>query len=988
MTLHLCRLTHDLHLVIEVGRYQRAAEDYPGVIPPTRAGVDEDLNVVMAHGVPAFLRPGRDGETLITFCTPRYEIECGPTRKGGGYYAYRLSPLSLRSHNQIARCALRVQPRRWVLHAEVVELKAVGDVPAGFDKIRALWEAAENTVPRPPAASQELTPAQSTFLNHVETLIDLACTIEQEKAIAQGVALVVSAAPAVAARLTGDTYRFRLAAATEFALGDYVRAGVGEAGASGIGYTGVIQTLGAQGREVQVRFHQFVDWDHVQQVAWLAPFVSTKQYRIQKDALQALRARRALNPAVLPAIVEGQFAPYTLPAAALALAELNPAQRDMVTRAVSVPDLLLALGPPGTGKTHTIRAIVRHQTARGHKVLITSKNNKAVDNVLEALHDVDALRIGREEAVSSSVQPLMIDYRARALQAQILANTEPHFAAMAAIEAAWPTLQQRLDALLHTIMEQEQARARLIQAETALRDWQRARYDDAAAAIERQTRRFHDASGRAFRAVADADALCHRMNWQSALCRLPWRRDENLAQWERMNVRWQALVLRRQAAVAEMEVAARNVQQIWEAYYRLAAASVEALRYKQTIVAAEQEVARIRAGIAEGLAQVQTLGAHFADAPRLEATADSPRAKLEKWWQDLTAWRAVALHRKDLLTDWRALLQTRHQALYPTLIQMAEVVGATCIGVATDARFEDLTFDLMIADEAGQIQVMDLLVPLVRARRAVLVGDDRQLPPVVEDDLRARLNGADETLQGWLEQSLFEQLFRRETTPESRKVMLDTQYRMPRVIADFISQQFYAGRYRTGREVAYTDPFFAAPLVLVDTGQERDRWERPAQEAEGIRGYINALEARVVADLVLAYHDRGVEWGVIVPYKKQAENIRRVLRLRRRALPEAVLQDWVATVDAFQGKERDLIIYGFTRSNARGNVGFLAELRRLNVSLTRAKRQLVLVGDAPMLTQARDAAFAHLMQALVTTVKTLPGGYLNVHDLRRQLAPD
>jgi hypothetical protein len=161
----------------------------------------------MAHGVPAFLRPGRDGETLITFCTPRYEIECGPTRKGGGYYAYRLSPLSLRSHNQIARCALRVQPRRWVLHAEVVELKAVGDVPAGFDKIRALWEAAENTVPRPPAASQELTPAQSTFLNHVETL-SIWPAPSSRKGDCQGVALVVSAAPAVPRVLPGTLTAF------------------------------------------------------------------------------------------------------------------------------------------------------------------------------------------------------------------------------------------------------------------------------------------------------------------------------------------------------------------------------------------------------------------------------------------------------------------------------------------------------------------------------------------------------------------------------------------------------------------------------------------------------------------------------------------------------------------------------------------------------------------------------------------------------------
>jgi superfamily I DNA and/or RNA helicase len=126
---------------------------------------------------------------------------------------------------------------------------------------------------------------------------------------------------------------------------------------------------------------------------------------------------------------------------------------------------------------------------------------------------------------------------------------------------------------------------------------------------------------------------------------------------------------------------------------------------------------------------------------------------------------------------------------------------------------------------------------------------------------------------------------------------------------------------------------------------------------------------------------------VIVPYKKQAEAIRRELRRRQTGLSEDDLLSRVATVDSFQGKELDIIIFGFTRSNAEGRIGFLTELRRLNVSLTRARRQLVLVGDSQTLTTTPDQAFARLAQALLKIVKQTPKGYLYASELPHALQP-
>jgi hypothetical protein len=347
------------------------------------------------------------------------------------------------------------------------------------------------------------------------------------------------------------------------------------------------------------------------------------------------------------------------------------------------------------------------------------------------------------------------------------------------------------------------------------------------------------------------------------------------------------------------------------------------------------------------------------------------------------AWQGQAPVRFALLGEWRTLLQTRHQALYPTLIRMADVVGATCIGIATDARFEDLEFDLVIADEAGQIQAMDLLVPLVRAKKAVLVGDHKQLPPVVDEEIKKRLDVENLAQLEWLEKSLFEQIIQKESVPVTRKVMLDTQYRIPPLVADFISAEFYGNEYKTGHTHTYSDQFFDHPMVFIDTQRADQRFETNVREVDGNPGYTNELEARLIVSLVHAYLKSGAEWGVIVPYKKQAELIRQKLRNQ---IPDEELEDLVATVDSFQGKERDIIIFGFTRSNRFGRVGFLTESRRLNVSLTRARHQLILVGDATFLAATVEDEFSGFIGRLLSIVRKNNGAYIYADQLGKRLS--
>ena len=200
----------------------------------------------------------------------------------------------------------------------------------------------------------------------------------------------------------------------------------------------------------------------------------------------------------------------------------------------------------------------------------------------------------------------------------------------------------------------------------------------------------------------------------------------------------------------------------------------------------------------------------------------------------------------------------------------------------------------------------------------------------------------------------------------SQVVRLTQQRRMPRVIADFVSDTFYDGTLRTMVERAHHDVLFARPLAFVDTsglpeGRRRESAARTRNSRSG-GGYVNDAEARILARLAAFYHRRGEEWALIVPYAAQ---IARICELLGDEITDTDVVDTnVGTVDSFQGGERDVILYGFTRSNPQGSVGFLDELRRANVAFTRAKHQLVLVGDLGTLVNADKPGFRTLSRSL------------------------
>jgi DNA replication ATP-dependent helicase Dna2 len=278
-------------------------------------------------------------------------------------------------------------------------------------------------------------------------------------------------------------------------------------------------------------------------------------------------------------------------------------------------------------------------------------------------------------------------------------------------------------------------------------------------------------------------------------------------------------------------------------------------------------------------------------------------------------------------------------------LRSATVVAATTASCGS-RMMRDQDFDTAIVDEAGQLTEPGTLAATTLADRAVLVGDHHQLPPVVqaEDDIAADDRCAD------LGESLFQRLI--ETYPDA-SVLLDQQYRMAQRIQAFASQEFYDGRLRPATGDVAAQRIGDLPGV--------DANALPGHLQDGVNfldpdgttvGNTNPDEAAAVAETVQSYLDAGValsDIGVIAPYRAQVAEI-------NKHVPDGLAVD---TVDRFQGSSKEVIVISFVATGDLDSPIF-EDYRRVNVALTRAKKALVLVGDADALST--DDTYARMVE--------------------------
>jgi superfamily I DNA and/or RNA helicase len=408
-----------------------------------------------------------------------------------------------------------------------------------------------------------------------------------------------------------------------------------------------------------------------------------------------------------------------------------------------------------------------------------------------------------------------------------------------------------------------------------------------------------------------------------------------------------------------------------------------------------------------------------------EKAPESPQAV-----RDALKKLTVQIERNKQLTvfseNWLDCLHRNSEQLSKRLAKYINLVCATTIGIASDEYFgdgkplEQKQFDLLVIDEAGKVTEPRFLVAATRAKKWVIVGDHKQLPPYYDRKLNNIFAEVNELRnQNDLSQldpsvlrisyfeNLWNQLFASETEPEkadARFVTLDVQRRMHPDLALFISDMFYQNKYKSPegpkfiKEKTLDLSRFKYPVTFIEVSPPKGGKQLETNlrlesiqgnfELSSKTGYANLTEAKQIIEVLHSLlseesifdeqkklkrkNDSAATIGIIAFYAGQVELIRELITTNDfleaeeqssegQFLCKGKIRVAVNTVDSFQGKECSVIILSFTRSNPYRNIGFVDDANRLNVAMSRAKKKLILLGDKETFinrASARDNAIS------------------------------
>ena len=309
-------------------------------------------------------------------------------------------------------------------------------------------------------------------------------------------------------------------------------------------------------------------------------------------------------------------------------------------------------------------------------------------------------------------------------------------------------------------------------------------------------------------------------------------------------------------------------------------------------------------------------------------------------------------------TDRNRLSKLRYRAtelevkIDMELFDEARVVACTLVG-ASHRLLETHHFTTLFIDEAAQALEAASWIAIRKAERVILAGDHQQLPPTIK---------CPEAMHEGLDRTLMQKIAARK--PETVS-LLTLQYRMNEAIMGFSSAWFYDNQLKAAPEVKHRGILeWDTPLVWTDTtgcefaedtqAEGQSRLNR--KEAELLLLQLQIYIERIGKERVL---EENIDFGIISPYKAQVYYLRRLLKKTSFFKPLRRLLT-VHTVDGFQGQERDVILISLVRANEAGKIGFLSDLRRMNVAITRARMKLIILGDAS--TLSRHAFYRKLYQ--------------------------
>jgi len=467
------------------------------------------------------------------------------------------------------------------------------------------------------------------------------------------------------------------------------------------------------------------------------------------------------------------------------------------------------------------------------------------------------------------------------------------------------------------------------------------------------------------------------------------------------------------AELAQMEKEKLSFEQVGE---RLASLQKEQLQETEALGVIQARMAEIDAVLAQVL---EYLAAHekenglllailasdpesdYETAAKKMASLSFDRESLQQEQKNMPLMQTIQKKWLELLKDANDHDLDEIRKLY---IKHANVIGTTCVASARKDFIDNYPeFDVVIIDEVSKATPPELLLPMLKGKKIILVGDHHQLPPLLGNDtleetleeMMKENSGFEEKreLEKLLEESLFERLYR--NLPETNKTMLAIQYRMHEDIMEtiapfykFDNDQLQCGLAESDRE---RDHFLESAgvkrsnhLMWLDLPNEPAYFE---ERMSGGKSLYNPAELQEISRLLVELNDAVAEAkeagridpdelktvGVISFYGEQVKRLQRMIDQELR-LPHLTIR--TGTVDRFQGSEMEIILLSMVRNNqnAHGDIGFAKDYRRLNVALSRAKQLLVLIGSSDMFTKrAKKEETKRMYRHVLETVEKKNG---------------
>lgn len=748
-------------------------------------------------------------------------------------------------------------------------------------------------------------------------------------------------------------------------------------------------------------FNEHIDISEFSAAGWFNLSFSTVNKDVQLAANERIRTGEAASKymdAVFGRSESGGFDNLDLSGVKQKLLEKkyppNESQMNAIFSGINSRDVFLVMGPPGTGKTTVILEWVKYFVKQGKRVLVSSQNNKAVDNVLARIADekyIDIIRVGSESKLQSEVIPYMFENKVSALRETISSNSQNKVQIIDTIVSDWQKYSESIDKAVKVISSVDKAREQFkISANSEFMPLYRKLKElyGSHEEIQRQKKSI------IFHIKQLKDKIDKYEGGGNAIIKLFTKSSysSNIEKIKAEIASYESLKSKEQSVVTEYNSLRNKYTQEYELLRDVDLPNLTmALEDEEDALKDINTMPQMRKeniwGLFQSCYQVNVKTAD--DCVRQQKLIAEDKKKASKLRNAILMWKGEMENQQNY-------------ALNEIVLESVDLVGATCIGINSQKRFANLDFDVTIIDEAGQIQVHNALVPMSVSNKLIMLGDHKQIPPTADQELvdLCEENGVKPDL---LSMSLFEKMYYE--LPEANKIMLDTQYRMPAEIADTISEWFYDGKYYSPdfkKGLPSLIPQLSTkPYVIIDTSKESNRYERKIEGA----GCDNSLEASIIFDLISEIAENPEndlkEIGVISAYKSQVKLIKNKLG---KLLSKEEINEMVATLDSYQGQERDIILYSFTKSSKdspkKRRIGFLNELRRLNVAMTRCKKMLILIGDMDFLGgclhcdkddegnliyDKSEKQFSDFINKMVKDVKSGRGDFISYQDFKKKV---